>query len=108
QPGYAYIYLSNDNDQPLEVFFDDFTVTHSHSAIVQADDYYPFGLTFNGYRRENSVANKYLYNDGTERITDLELGVDFTAFRAYDPAVGRWWQPDPLYKYHESPYAWVT
>src|SRR5690554_490681 len=43
QPGYVYIYLSNDNEQPLEVFFDDFTVEHAHSAIVQTDDYYPFG-----------------------------------------------------------------
>src|SRR5690606_12894701 len=62
QPGYAYIYLSNDNDQPLEVFFDDFTVEHVHSAIVQADDYYPFGMTFNSYKRGNSVGNKFKFN----------------------------------------------
>src|SRR5690606_20140248 len=51
QRGYAYIYFSNDNDQPLEVFFDDFTVELAHSAIVQADDYYPLGMTFNVYSR---------------------------------------------------------
>src|SRR5690606_15222914 len=48
QPRYAYIYCSSYIPQPLQVLFDDFTVTHSHSAIVQADDYYPFGLIFNG------------------------------------------------------------
>src|SRR5690606_36594967 len=106
QPGYAYIYFSNDNDQPLEVFFDDFTVEHVHSAIVQADDYYPFGLSFNSYKRENSIKNRYLYNDGSERIDDLELGVDMTKYRVLDPAIGRWWQVDPKAEvtYDMSPY----
>lgn len=49
-----------------------------------------------------------MYNDGTERVDELDLDVDFTAFRTYDPQIGRWWQPDLVYKYHESPYAWVT
>lgn len=67
------------------------------------DDYYPFGLTFNGYSRENSIGNRYLYNQGTgektfktERIFDLGLNVDMTKYRVYDPAFARWWQVDPL------------
>jgi len=75
QPGYIYIYISNENGTPLEVYFDDFKVTHSKSPIVQSDDYYPFGLTFNSYSRENSVANKYLYN-GKELQTDLGLNLE--------------------------------
>lgn len=66
-------------------------------------NYYPFGLTFNSYQRENSVANRYLYNQGsgekkflTERVFDLGLNVDLTKYRVYDPAIGRWWQVDPL------------
>jgi RHS repeat-associated protein len=66
------------------------------------DNYYAFGLTFNSYQRENSVRNKYLYNQSngekkfnTERVTDLELNIDLTKYRAYDPALGRWWQIDP-------------
>src|SRR5690606_12081339 len=108
QPGYAYIYFSNDNDQPLEVFFDDFTVEHVHSAIVQADDYYPFGMTFNSYRRENIVANKYLYH-----VKELqnELGLDWYDYgaRMYDAAVGRWFAVDPLADAQEdfSPYHYV-
>src|SRR5690606_32287501 len=46
-PGYVYIYLSNEEETPLEVYFDDFTVEHVQSPVVQMDDYYPFGLTFN-------------------------------------------------------------
>jgi RHS repeat-associated protein len=36
-----------------------------------------------------------LYNDGAERQDDLDLNIDLTKFRAYDPAIGRWWQVDP-------------
>jgi RHS repeat-associated protein len=103
QAGYMYIYLSNDNPQPVEVYFDDFKVGHVKSPVVQMEDYYPFGLTFNSYQRENSTENRYLYNQGagekkfnTERIFDLGLNIDLTKFRAYDPAIGKWWQVDPL------------
>jgi hypothetical protein len=56
QPGYVYIYLSNENSTPVEVFFDEFKVTHTKSPVIQMDDYYPFGLTFNSYQRENSTS----------------------------------------------------
>jgi RHS repeat-associated protein len=44
--------------------------------------------------------NRYLYNQGTGEVTfDTEripdLNIDLTKFRAYDPALGRWWQVDP-------------
>lgn len=56
EPGYVYIYLSNDNinlgGRQIEVYFDDFKVTHNKSPVVQQDEYYAFGLTFNGYYRE--------------------------------------------------------
>src|SRR5690606_11826241 len=106
QPGYAYIYFSNDNDQPLEVFFDDFTVTHSHSAIVQADDYYPFGLSFNSYKRENSVKNNWKFQ-GQEHIEDMGLNWISFKWRNHDPAIGRFFNVDPLAEsyVHNSPYA---
>ena len=96
QPGYAYIYLSNDNGQPLEVFFDDFTVELAHSAIVQVDNYYPFGLTFNGYRRENSMMNRFLYNGGSEWQDSFGLNWYSTMNRPYDPVLGRFWGVDAL------------
>src|SRR5690606_42110304 len=98
-----------DNGQPLEVFFDDFTVTHSYSAIVQADDYYPFGMTFNGYRREDSMANKWKFQ-GQEHIEDLGLNWVSFKWRNHQPDIGRFFNVDPLAeKYPDiSPYAFVA
>lgn len=94
EPGYVYIYLSNEEASPVEVFFDDFKVEHVKSPVVQTDDYYPFGLTFNSYERENSVYNKYQYN-GKERQRELGLEwLDYGA-RFYDPAIARWMVVDP-------------
>ena len=61
-----YIYISNEEETQLEVFFDDFKVDHIKSPVVQMDDYYPFGLTFNSYLRENATPNQYL-NNGKEK-----------------------------------------
>jgi RHS repeat-associated protein len=95
QPGYVYIYLSNENPTTVEVYFDDFKVTHTKSPVIQTDDYYPFGLTFNSYNRENSVANPHLYN-GKEKQD--ELGLDWLDYgaRMYMPDIGRWMAIDPL------------
>ncbi len=72
-------------------------------SIVSADDYYPFGLTFNSSERSGFTTNKFLYNQGTgdkqfktERVTELGLDLDMTKFRMYDPALGRFWQIDPM------------
>ena len=92
QAGYLYIYLSNDNyeleGEQVDVFFDDFQIQQVHSKVVQSDDYYPFGLTYNSYSRENSVDQKFLYN-GKELQKELDLGwLDFGR-RMYQPELGR-------------------
>ncbi len=46
-----YIYLSNEDENSVDVFFDDFRVEHVKGPVVQVEDYYPFGLTFNEHRR---------------------------------------------------------
>ncbi|MDW3209197.1 MAG: RHS repeat-associated core domain-containing protein [Reichenbachiella sp.] len=105
QSGYVYIYLSNEEDTPIDVFFDDFTVTQNHTPIVSKDDYYPFGLTFASYNRPASVDQRFKYN-GKELVSDLGFGlIDYQA-RWYDPALGRWHSIDPaadLMRRH-SPY----
>ncbi|HTH55167.1 MAG TPA: RHS repeat-associated core domain-containing protein, partial [Cyclobacteriaceae bacterium] len=99
KPGYVYIYLSNDNvalgGNPVEVYFDDFKVTHRKSHIVQSNDYYGFGLSFNEFSRENSLYNKFLYN-GKEKQDVLDLNwLDYGA-RRYMPEIGRWGVIDPM------------
>ncbi len=95
QPGYVYIYLSNENATPVEVFFDEFKVTHTKTPVIQMDDYYPFGLTFNSYNRENAAAQDYKYNS-KELQDELNLGwLDYGA-RMYDPAIARWMVIDPM------------
>ncbi len=107
--GYVLVYLSNEDPTYTEVFFDDLKITLNEHPVIQMDSYYPFGLTHsNGYQRVTNLKNRFLYNEGTERIEALDLGVDFTPFRVHDPSIGRWWQIDPIEKFHESGYAWVT
>jgi RHS repeat-associated protein len=82
------------------------TVTHTLSPIVSSGDYYPFGLTFNSYSRENSTANKFKFQ-GQEHIDDLDLGWDSFKWRNHQPDIGRFFNIDPLadsYVYN-SPYA---
>jgi RHS repeat-associated protein len=115
EPGYVYIWLSNEEVElggsPLEVYFDDFKVTHVKSPVIQSQEYYPFGLTFNSYKSESSVKNKYLYNGGAERQENLDLGFDITKHRTYEPTLGRWLQNDPLADLPEqlafSPYQYA-
>jgi RHS repeat-associated protein len=72
------------------------------------DNYYPFGLTFNSYNRENSTPNDYKYN-GKELQDELNLEVYSYGARMYDPSDGRWWSPDPFAHayYSNSPYSYV-
>lgn len=80
QAGVAYVFLSNDGANEQQIGFDDYVITHEKRAVVQADDnYYPFGLRFNSYRRENSTPNMYQYN-GKEKQD--ELGLDWLDYGA--------------------------
>jgi len=107
-PGYVYAYLSNEGPTPVEVYFDDFTVTQVKGPVIQQTDYDPFGLTFNEYSRENSVSNNFLYN-GKELQKDFDLNWYDYGARMYDAALGRWHVIDPMAdKYKEwSPYIYV-
>jgi RHS repeat-associated protein len=77
------------------VYFDDLKVTQVKTPIVQVEDYYPFGLTFNSYQRDSSMPDQYLYN-GKELQDELSLGwLDYGA-RMYMPELGRWGVVDPM------------
>jgi RHS repeat-associated protein len=108
EAGYVYIYLSNEGAVQQDIYFDDLTITHTKGKIVQTDDYYAFGFTFNSYRRENGLSNMYQYN-GKEKQDELDLGwMDYGA-RMYMPEIGRWGVVDPLAEISRrwSPYTYV-
>jgi RHS repeat-associated protein len=107
QPGYVYVYISNENETPVEVFFDDFTVEQIQSPIIQVDDYYPFGMTYNSYSRDNSQQD-YLYT-GKEKQDELGLDWYDHGARMYDAGIGRWMVADPMsHKMRRwSPYAYA-
>ncbi|MGB3467791.1 MAG: polymorphic toxin-type HINT domain-containing protein [Cyclobacteriaceae bacterium] len=71
--------------------------------VIQRDDYYPFGLTFNSWHI--SPRNEYTFN-GKEK---LSWGVYDYQGRLYDPAIGRFIHVDPLAseRYYLSPYNYV-
>jgi RHS repeat-associated protein len=76
--------------------------------VIQNQDYYPFGLTFGNYSRENSLNNQYQYN-GKEQQDELNLGwLDYGA-RMYQSDIGRWGVVDPhSYDYSNfSPYTYA-
>ncbi len=95
EPGSVYIYLSNEELTPVEVYFDDFKVTQVKTPIVSTSDYYPFGLAFNEYRRDDEDGNPYRFN-GKERQDELGMGwLDFGR-RMLNPETGRWMVPDQM------------
>lgn len=85
------------------MYFDDMTITQTLSPIISAEDYYPFGLTFNQQTRENTQGQRYLYNGFEEQE---EWGMYDYLARYYDPVLGRFINVDPaadLMRRH-SPY----
>ncbi|HTH55170.1 MAG TPA: RHS repeat-associated core domain-containing protein [Cyclobacteriaceae bacterium] len=112
KPGYVYIYLSNDNvvlgGGPVEVYFDDFTVTQIKSPIIQQNDYYPYGAVAQSFSREGSLENKRLYQ-GKEYQSDLGLNLYNFHWRQYDPWAPHTTTMDPHAEryYSLSPYSWA-
>jgi len=64
-------------------------------SIVSADDYYPFGLTFNEYQNAGELSQDFLFN-GKELQRDLNLDWYDYGARMYDAAIGRWHVVDPM------------
>ena len=103
--GYLYIYTSNESNLNVNVYFDNLTITHdSHASVLQADDYYPFGLPMdnNNFIEAGIRPNRFLYQ-GKEWQTELGLNLyDFHA-RQFDPALGRFLSADAASQF-ASPY----
>jgi RHS repeat-associated protein len=106
EAGYVIVFLSNENPTQVDVYFDDFEIKHIKSPVIQTEDYYPFGLTFNSYSRENSVENKFKFQ-GQAHVDDLSLNWDGFKWRNHQPDIGRFFNIDPMASafYYNSPYA---
>jgi RHS repeat-associated protein len=104
--GYAYVFLSNEHPTLVDIYFDDATFSVAPTPVVSVNDYYPFGLTFNSYARENSLENRWKFQ-GQEHVDDLGLNWDSFKWRNHQPDIGRFFDVDPLAEkyYYNSPYA---
>jgi len=104
--GFIYIYVNNESNSPNTVHFDDLKIIHEESNVVQTDSFFPFGLTFNSYQRSTAVPNKFQFQ-GQETQDDLGLNWVQFKWRNHDPAIGRFFNIDPLAEdyYYNSPYA---
>jgi RHS repeat-associated protein len=100
EPGYFYIYLSNDGTEGGEAYFDDFSILTLESYIVQQTDYYPYGLVARNFVRAGEKETLELFQGKT--YDELTGWYDFHA-RQYDAAVGRWFGVDPQDQF-TSPY----
>jgi len=86
-------------------------VFNGNGAVLQATDYYAFGLEHTPKAKENE--NRYLYNGKELQDETFAGGVrlgwyDYGA-RFYDPMIGRWHSRDILSEMHYdyTPYAYV-
>lgn len=96
-------------DREIPVSTDMLTVSSFKPEIIQANNYYPYGMII---PNENNLtsSNSYRYGfNGMEKDDEVKgNGNSYsTEFRFYDPRVGRWLSLDPLmHKYPNiSPYA---
>ena len=91
----------------MNIHFDDFTVRHAKTNVVQAIDYYPFGMEAMTYTRTAANPTKYLYNAGAEK-NEL-TGYYETFYRNYDATIGRFTGVDIMAaKYSStSPYVYA-
>jgi RHS repeat-associated protein len=91
--GFLYIYVSNQSNQNMDVYFDDLKVTHQYSDIVAGGDYYPFGLAIKDRQIQREFYRHGYQGQFSEK--DEETGWNHFEAREYDPSIGRWTSTDP-------------
>lgn len=95
--GYLYIYVSNETPN-VPVYFDNLQVSHKHGALLETNEYYPYGMLMKNisYKAAGMVVNRYKSNGGSEYEDEGELNYTTTFFRNYDVQVGRFTGVDML------------
>jgi RHS repeat-associated protein len=95
------VYLSVDDRQNMDVYFDDLKVTHELNDIVAGGDYYPFGSVMTG--REITRDDYRFGYQGQFAEKDEETGWNSFEARMYSSEIGRWLTTDPAGQF-ASPY----
>src|SRR5690606_20169890 len=91
---YDYVYQYKDHLGNIRLSYKD---NNGSLEIVEENNYYPFGLKHKGYNNGIvGVDNNYMDFQGQELTEDLGLNVHEWKYRISDPAIGRFWQIDPL------------
>ncbi|MEO1253298.1 MAG: DUF6443 domain-containing protein [Bacteroidota bacterium] len=106
QDGYILLYLSNETmGSMMNVSWDYFKVNQIKTNVVSTQDYYPFGLQFNEYKRTASIKN--FMNTFQDQEYEEETGWVKFKWRNHQPDIGRFFNVDPLAEdyYYNSPYA---
>ena len=100
------------SDKKLQHSTDNVTVDYFTADVVNANDYYPFGMLMPG--RKYSVANtKYRYGfngKGNDNDVKGEGNQQDYGLRIYDPRLGRFLSVDPITKNYPmlSPYQFAS
>lgn len=107
---YQYVYQYKDQIENVRLSYSDLDGNGSinpSTEVLQERNFYPFGLEHRGYNTNIiGVENNYKTYQGQE--INKELGLNWLSYkyRNYDPAIGRFFNIDPLaekYNY-QSPY----
>ncbi len=106
EPGFAYVFVSNEHPTYVDVYFDDVTVTHTPSPIVSSSDYFAFGLQHTTGERAGVYEQRTLFQS-QELQDELNLGWVQFKWRNHDSSIGRFFNVDPIAEkyYYNSTYA---
>jgi RHS repeat-associated protein len=90
QSGYLYIYVSNTTPN-IPVYFDNLKVKHIRGALLETNEFYPYGLKMANisYKSASTITNRYGWNGGNEYEDEGELNYSNTFFRKYDAQIGK-------------------
>ena len=98
-------YSDKDNDGKIDVLRNNLDIDgdddYAHE-ILHERNYYPFGLQHKGYNNDIvGVKNNHKQFQDQEFTEDLGLNTHEWKYRVSDPAIGRFWQVDPLSEDYE-------